>query len=155
MLLLLNVSMRILELIVLYIYIYMCIQKAFLLPNVHSRASCQRNWDSLAFFVSFSNSLVLEPLCVCHIRTRFLLTFCYYYGIGKFWISKNRFSGTVPSEMGALKELEIFQLYDNTAMVGRMPPAVCKLVVPSSVGGNLSSLIADCEFNCTCCTSCM
>jgi hypothetical protein len=32
--------------------------------------------------------------------------------------------------------------------------SVYNLVVPSTNGGNLTTLVADCEFNCTCCTSC-
>jgi len=71
----------------------------------------------------------------------------------KIWLSGNDITGIIPSEIGALKQLQIFEVNDN-AFQGRMPNAVCNLVVPSTNGGNLTKLIADCEMNCTCCTSC-
>lgn len=71
----------------------------------------------------------------------------------KIWLSGNGLTGRVPTELGALKQLQVLEVHDNT-LQGRMPQPVCNLVVPSTNGGNLSTLIADCEFNCTCCTSC-
>lgn len=71
----------------------------------------------------------------------------------KVWLSGNNISGRVPTEIGKLKKLQLFEVHDNT-LSGRMPVPVCNLVVPSSNGGNLTTLTADCEMNCTCCTSC-
>lgn len=72
----------------------------------------------------------------------------------KVWLSGNSITGRIPSEMGRLKKLEVLEVHDNT-LQGRMPIAVCNLVVPSTNGGNLTTLVADCEMNCTCCTSCL
>jgi hypothetical protein len=72
----------------------------------------------------------------------------------KIWLSGNSITGRVPTEIGHLKKLEVLEVYDN-GLQGRMPIPVCNLVVPSSNGGNLTALVADCKvLNCTCCTSC-
>jgi hypothetical protein len=72
----------------------------------------------------------------------------------KIWLSGNSITGRVPTEIGRLKKLEVLEVYDN-GLQGIMPSPVCNLVVPSTNGGNLTTLVADCEvLNCTCCTSC-
>jgi Leucine-rich repeat (LRR) protein len=90
---------------------------------------------------------VVYPHFLFHVNILLLL-------LGTFWSSRNNLTGTIPTEIGSITKLEILELYD-TGIIGSMPNQICNLVIPSSVGGNLTSLVVDCELNCTCCTSCL
>lgn len=58
--------------------------------------------------------------------------------------------GTVPTSLGKLISLREFRLY-KTRLAGTMPNEVCSL----QNDGNLTVLVADCIFvECTCCTDC-
>jgi hypothetical protein len=62
----------------------------------------------------------------------------------------NQLSGTIPSELGKLKQLQSLDLHDNN-LVGSMPKEICNL--------KLKELVADClgpnpEVQCSCCTKC-
>jgi Leucine-rich repeat (LRR) protein len=85
-------------------------------------------------------------------------------GIGGFpfmtflQIHNNFFTGTVPQAVGTYANLTTFTLHE-TAVSGTMPDSVCRLLPSANLGGNLTSLIADCggldpDIVCDCCTSC-
>jgi hypothetical protein len=85
-------------------------------------------------------------------------------GIGGFpfltflQLHNNFFTGTVPEAVGTYANLSTFTLHE-TAISGTMPDSVCRLVASANLGGNLTSLIADCggldpDIVCDCCTSC-
>jgi hypothetical protein len=64
-------------------------------------------------------------------------------------LESNRFTGTVPSELGRLSLLGDLKLTSNS-LTGGVPIEVCDLT-----GGRLQSLFVDCnEVVCTCCNNC-
>ena len=65
-------------------------------------------------------------------------------------IHNTNLSGSLPSEIGNLKELQAFTL-TNTGIVGKMPSRICKNTVVE--GGKLFRLSADCSLECDCCTN--
>ena len=73
-------------------------------------------------------------------------------------LHSNLFTGKVPFGIGAYTEMNTFTLHNNS-IVGIMPPSVCDLLSTANGGGNLTSLIADCDqpnpkILCDCCTDC-
>lgn len=75
-------------------------------------------------------------------------------------IDSNEFSGTIPTQLGNLKEL-VFASLTDLNLNGMMPSQVCaNRGIPSDPSnGNLSELIADCETPdskvfCECCSAC-
>jgi len=69
----------------------------------------------------------------------------------QMWLYKNRISGEIPAEIGNMKQLETLEI-DYNYITGDMPLEICILMVDSV--GKLGKLIADCNINCACCTSC-
>ena len=63
-------------------------------------------------------------------------------------MEKNEFSGTIPSELGELKNLDFFVSIDNS-ITGTMPAEICNNVE----NGNLKYLFVDCK-EVSCATSC-
>lgn len=75
-------------------------------------------------------------------------------------LHSNSFTGTVPFGVGEYTEMDTFTLHNNS-ITGVMPFPVCGLLSTITIngGGNLTSLIADCDFPdpkivCDCCTDC-
>ena len=64
------------------------------------------------------------------------------------WLYGNRLTN-VPAQLGSLKDLERFEVFDNSISSGQMPSQVCQL--------GLNTLKADCRntgFSCSCCSCC-
>ena len=70
------------------------------------------------------------------------------------YVSGNSLTGTMPSELGELSQLQ--QLYAHTNdLTGTMPSEVCAM--RTTKGGALQHLELDCgvnEVECSCCTRC-
>jgi hypothetical protein len=65
-------------------------------------------------------------------------------------LESNRFTGTVPSELGRLSLLEDLKLGSN-GLIGEVPIQVCDLFA----GGRLQQVFVDCDdVACTCCANC-
>lgn len=69
----------------------------------------------------------------------------------QLWLYGNALMGNLPTELGGLQKLATLQVEGNS-LSGEMPASVCENL--NLWGGSLSTLVCDCEVECSCCSCC-